>query len=92
MVDDETDFATAAGHTKMFRLQDYGGLIERQVSIQQETDCIEQTSLFNGVEMPPDQWRTTVRALLRVDIYGHEQDTFKHTGLRDLVTQSKSST
>jgi hypothetical protein len=41
---------------------------------------------FKPIEMPAWQWRTTVRALLRVDIYGHEQGGFKHKGLKDLVT------
>jgi hypothetical protein len=33
------------------------------------------------------QWRTTVRALLRIDIYGHESPGFKHKGLKDLVSE-----
>lgn len=47
--------------------------------------CVEKDLFFNAVEMPAHQWRTTVRALLRVDIYGHEQGGFKHKGLKDLV-------
>jgi hypothetical protein len=52
--------------------------------------CVEKEMFFNAVEMPAHQWRTTVRALLRVDIYGHEQEGFKHRGLKDLVTQMES--
>lgn len=37
--------------------------------------------------MPPHQWRTTVRALLRIDIYGHEQEGFRHKGLKDLISE-----
>lgn len=49
--------------------------------------CVAKEMFFNAVEMAPHQWRTTVRALLRVDIYGHEQGGFKHKGLKDLVAE-----
>jgi len=49
--------------------------------------CIEKDIFFNEVEMPPQQWRNTVRALLRVDIYGHEQPDFNFKGLKDLVSE-----
>lgn len=85
MIDDETEMATAAGQTKTFRFNDYGGMCGKTESIEQAITCFEKTMFFESVEMPPQQWRTTVRALLRVDIYGHEQPGFKHKGLRDLV-------
>ena len=85
MIDTETDEAITLGQTKTFRFHDYGGMCGRQESIQQAMTCVEKELLFNAVEMPPAQWRTTVRALLRVDIYGHEQPGFKHKGLKDLV-------
>lgn len=88
MIDEETDQAIAAGQTKMFRFHDYGGLCGRQTTtVQQAMTCVEKDLFFNAVEMPPAQWRTTVRALLRVDIYGHEQPAFKHKGLKDLVSE-----
>lgn len=89
MIDEETDQAVAAGQTKMFRFLDYGGMCGRQQAVQQAMTCVEKDMFFNAIEMPPAQWRTTVRALLRVDIYGHEQPTFKHKGLKDLVSESK---
>lgn len=91
MIDEETDTAIAAGQNKMFRFHDYGGLCGRQETVQQAMTCVEKDLFFNAVEMPPAQWRTTVRALLRVDIYGHEQATFKHKGLKDLISESKYS-
>jgi hypothetical protein len=87
MIDEETDAATNAGQMKEFKFQDYGGLCGGQQSIQQAIACAEKDLLFNAVEMPPVQWRTTVRALLKVDIYGHEQEGFKHKGLKDLVSE-----
>lgn len=87
MIDAETDLAVANGQTKQFRYHDYGGLCGRQQSIEQAMTCTEKELMFNAVEMPPAQWRTTVRALLRVDIYGHEQPGFKHKGLKDLVDE-----
>jgi hypothetical protein len=87
MIDAETDEAVALGQTKTFRFHDYGGLCGKQESVQQAMSCAEKELFFNAVEMPPAQWRTTVRALLRVDIYGHEQPGFKHKGLKDLVDE-----
>lgn len=85
MVDDETEAAAAAGQTKTFRFQEYGGLSEHQQDLQMAMSCAEQQVFINNVEMPPQQWRATVRALLRIDIYGHETPGFKHKGLKDLV-------
>lgn len=87
MVDDETDEAEASGQTKTFRFQDYGGLCGKQETVEHTMNCLDKELLFNAVEMPAHQWRTTVRALLRVDIYGHEQNGFKHKGLKDLVSE-----
>lgn len=87
MVDDEADAAEAAGQTKSFRFQDYGGLCGRQKTIEETMACLDKELLFNTVDMPAHQWRTTVRAMLRVDIYGHDLDGMKHKGLKDLVTE-----
>lgn len=62
-------------------------LITGKSTVQEALTCVAKEMFFNAVEMPPHQWRTTVRALLRVDIYGHEQGGFKHKGLKDLVTE-----
>ena len=87
MIDVETELAIAAGQTKTFRLQDYGGLFGSQEKIRSMSSCDGGELSFNSVEMPAQQWRTTVRALLRVDVYGHEQESFKYKGLKDLITE-----
>lgn len=87
MIDVETDAAVTLGQTKTFRFHDYGGLCGIQSSINETMACIEKEMMFNTVEMPPVQWRTTVRALLRVDIYGHDLPAFKHRGLKALITE-----
>lgn len=87
MVDDETDIAIANGQTKLFRFREYGGLCNTQESIQGAMVCLEKEMMFKDIEMPPMQWRNTVRALLRVDIYGHQQGEFNHKGLKDLVVE-----
>jgi hypothetical protein len=89
MVDDETTRAESLRQTKTFRFFDYGGLCGRQ-AISDEVACAETTKLASPIEMSPQQWRTTVRALLRVDIYGHEQPGFKYKGLKDLVAEMEN--
>lgn len=87
MIDDETEYAIALGNSKTFRFHDYGGMCGKQTDLESSMICMEKEIFFNSVEMPPHQWRSTVRALLRVDIYGHEQSGFKHKGLKDLVNE-----
>ena len=82
MIDGETTTAESLGQMKSFRFHDYGGL-----GGQSTVACIDSEQFARPVEMSPGAWRTTVRALLRVDIYGHEQPGFKHRGLKDLVTE-----
>jgi hypothetical protein len=85
MIDEEAEAASAAGRMKVFQFQDYGGMCGNRLTALGALQCVEKEMLFNAIEMPPAQWRTTVRALLRVDIYGHEQPGFTHKGLKDLV-------
>jgi hypothetical protein len=87
MIDEEADAAVAARKTKTFEFQEYGGLCATQTTIKGEMACIEKEMMFNAVEMPPMQWRNTVRALLRVDIYGHEAAGYKSKGLKGLVAE-----
>ncbi|KAG9234138.1 hypothetical protein BJ875DRAFT_377130 [Amylocarpus encephaloides] len=87
MIDDEMNAALAAGATKSFRFHDYGGLCQVQQTIKGEMACLEKEMMFKPVDMPPMQWRNTIRALLRVDIYGHEHAGFKHKGLKGLVEE-----
>lgn len=63
IVDVEANRAKAAGSSKVFRLSEYGGNLASYEA------CCERTALYENVEMDPDEWRRTVRALLRTDIY-----------------------
>ncbi|KAF7936050.1 uncharacterized protein EAE98_002269 [Botrytis deweyae] len=87
MVDEATAEAIAKGQTKIFRYLDYGGLCEHQRPINETVECIGNALSIADREMQPAEWRTTVRALLRADIYGHDQPGFKYKGLRDLVSE-----
>lgn len=90
MIDDETKTAVSLGRTKTFRFHDYGGMCRQQATAEDKIKCFENGKFSHPIEMSPTQWRTTVRALLRVDIYGHEQPGFKHRGLKDLVAEMET--
>jgi hypothetical protein len=77
MVDEETEKAKAAGIKNTFRMSAYGGLCGR------ETACMNAKHL-DEAEMDPTDWRTAVRGLLRVDVYGMEGVT---TGLRGIISE-----
>jgi len=85
MIDDEAAIATAAREEKTFSFEDYGGMCGSHLEV---VGC--NALLTEPVKMPPAQWRSTVRALLRVDMYGHEQGGFKSKGLRDLVFEMEA--
>ncbi len=85
MIDDETMTAESSGQMKSFRFQDYGGLCGKST-----VACVHSEMFARPIEMSPRAWRNTVRALLRIDIYGHEQPGFKHKGLKDLVTEMEN--
>lgn len=87
MVDEATAEAIAKGQTKIFRYLEYGGLCEHQRPINEAVECIGNALPITDREMQPAEWRTTVRALLRADIYGHDQPGFKYKGLRDLISE-----
>lgn len=82
MVDDETNVAIAAGQMKSFQFHDYGGL---NCDLKASIPCIAKQDMLHNMEMPPQQWRTSVRALLRIDVYGLEDGGIKHEGLKDII-------
>jgi hypothetical protein len=90
MIDDETTTAESLGKTKTFRFRDYGGMCGQKATTEDSVECFENGKFSKPIEMSPTKWRTTVRALLRVDIYGHEQPGFKHKGLKDLVAEMEN--
>jgi hypothetical protein len=69
-----------------FDIREYGGLWGALADPEQ--DC-GLTDLLRGTDMPPAQWRLTIRALLRVDVYGIKEDRpgkkFNQTGLKDVI-------
>lgn len=91
MIDEETEAATAAGEMKWFVFNKYGdmcGMRDMYESAAAGMTCVETKHLLDQpVEMPPAQWRSTIRALLRVDMYGHEQEGIKYKGLHDILTE-----
>lgn len=87
MVDEATAEAIAKGQTKIFRYLEYGGLCEHQKPLDKAVDCIGKALPMADREMQPAEWRTTVRALLRADIYGHDQPGFKYKGLKEIISE-----
>ncbi|ELQ40620.1 hypothetical protein OOU_Y34scaffold00414g51 [Pyricularia oryzae Y34] len=91
MVDAEVARATAQGLEIPFSLEQYGGLWGRL-----GTDACSNVAALERQTLAPIMWRTTVRALLRVDVYGYKfadqtaNDSMKtlarrQVGLRDIV-------
>jgi hypothetical protein len=87
MIDVETRRADAAGEMKPFNFTAYGGLPQSPELTSKSQPCSQQADFLNGLEMAPSQWRAAVRALLRVDIYGHKADDITLKGLKDLVSE-----
>jgi hypothetical protein len=85
MIDKETEEAQAAGKMKIFQLEAYGGVLGSNPRI-----CVCPNS-YNNTELNPSEWRSIVRALLRVDIYGNEHGCLNlsgsGTGLRGIISE-----
>jgi len=84
MIDNETDAAVKSGAMKTFDFEAYGGATQ---SIHESRVACTSGQHLTGQEalLKPGEWRTLVRALLRWDLYGHEEPGFKHMGLKDLI-------
>ncbi|CAM1506742.1 Fc.00g063830.m01.CDS01 [Cosmosporella sp. VM-42] len=92
MVDNETAEAKRQGRTFWFAFKDVGGLWG-QVGEGSESCGVIQS--YNNKSMPPDMWRLTIRALLRLDVYGLNEmkpggavapATYCQQGLKDVVS------
>jgi len=88
MVDDETKRAIAERRKVVFKLNGFGGMWGRLG----EADGCGANGNFMHREMEPAMWRLTVRALLKVDVYGISGDGNSgsavdpfHLGLKDIV-------
>ncbi|KAI4592012.1 hypothetical protein KJ359_011959 [Pestalotiopsis sp. 9143b] len=97
MVDQETAKAQAERREIAFMLDNYGGVWGGLG----KDDCCGTTKALNHRTMEPVMWRLTVRALMRVDVYGisgcedmgggggSSTDPF-HLGLKDIVNQMEN--
>ncbi|ETS87077.1 hypothetical protein PFICI_00905 [Pestalotiopsis fici W106-1] len=94
MVDQETAKAQAERRQIVFTLDNYGGVWGGL-----NDGCCDSTQALNRT-MEPVMWRLTVRALMRVDVYGisacedrgpgsSSGDPF-HLGLKDIVNQMEN--
>lgn len=90
MIDAETALAKHQGRNFLFRFKEVGGLWGN-MSI--ETSNCGVVANYDNKSMPPDMWRLTMRALLRVDVYGMTEpkaggtptQPFVQQGLKDVV-------
>ena len=67
MVDRETDLAKKEHRTFFFSFSEVGGLWGNVVG---DHGCCSALHSLNNSHLDPDTWRTTVRAILRLDVYG----------------------
>ncbi|KAL0939097.1 uncharacterized protein CTRU02_205707 [Colletotrichum truncatum] len=93
LVEAETTRAKRENHILTFRFAEYGGLWG-EMNIPEDNCGALRT--FNNREMDPDQWRLSVRGLLKVDIYGHDfmktdvtgkMVPYHHLGLKDVIKE-----
>ncbi|KAL2756295.1 hypothetical protein ACRALDRAFT_2053554 [Sodiomyces alcalophilus JCM 7366] len=95
LVDEATSQANEKGEKMVFRFTDYGGLWGR-LGDMDKVSPRSTVEMYDNRVMEPDQWRHTVRAVLKVDLYGFRVDgrtgadgsvvSHTHPGLRDVVT------
>jgi len=91
-VDMEAQKARAERRQLVFMLDGLGGLWG---GLSEERGCLVETQSFKHREMDPTLWRLTVRALLRIDVYGLSTNIMDlsspaggepfHLGLKDIV-------
>ncbi|KAL6826079.1 hypothetical protein J3E69DRAFT_355902 [Trichoderma sp. SZMC 28015] len=103
MVDRDTERAKQENQMLYFSYKDVGGIWTRvaaEDSAGNSPDC-ELLRSYNNRFLEPDTWRTTMRAILKVEVYGFNNRTASassldcsnscsyvnvHRGLRDVVT------
>ncbi|KND89472.1 hypothetical protein TOPH_05855 [Tolypocladium ophioglossoides CBS 100239] len=67
MVDDETDLAKRDNRTLFFSFKEVGAPWGNAVD---DVGCCSAIHSLNNSHLRPDVWRTTIRAILRLDVYG----------------------
>lgn len=90
MVDAETTAAKKEKRTFRFVFKDLGGLWGYVGRCGKGCAILQS---YNNSDMTPDMWRATIRALLRLDVYGMDapdgltkKDNYVQLGLKDVVT------
>ncbi|KAL3420901.1 hypothetical protein PVAG01_07346 [Phlyctema vagabunda] len=92
MVDIEATAAANRGESKTFNLQRYGGFNNCSISNptpQRLLKIREDEQMFSNKEMQPDMWRTCVRQMLKIDIYGFEskEEGCEYKGLKNILQE-----
>lgn len=89
MVDAETAAAKKEDRTFWFTFKELGGLWGYLFNSENRCSVMDN---YNNSTMAPDLWRATIRALLRLDVYGIEgldhmpkKNTYIQLGLKDVV-------
>lgn len=91
MVDAEAAAADADRRKLTFTIKGYGGLWGWMVRIDPSSKCGSADRL-EGAVLEPALWRLTVRALLKIDVYGINEETpgisetgARQPGLKDII-------
>ncbi|KAK2028700.1 hypothetical protein LX32DRAFT_693836 [Colletotrichum zoysiae] len=88
LIDNETARAINEGLNIKFSFTEYGGLWGK---MRCDAPCT-----VDDREMDPSTWRVSIRALLKIDIYGHDferkngagpAEPYHHIGLKDIIQQ-----
>lgn len=88
MLDKETANAKKEQRSIYFSFKEIGGLYG---SLGESESCVQAQTLHNQW-LKPDTWRTTMRAILRIDVYGFTENmhceaepAYHSNGLKDVV-------
>ncbi len=90
MVDAEVARATAENRKLTFSLAGFGGIWGK---LKEEDGRCGASAYLEGAQLEPAMWRLTVRALLKIDVYGVNHKTagmirtceFEQPGLKDII-------
>ncbi|KAL6873194.1 hypothetical protein J3F83DRAFT_606505 [Trichoderma novae-zelandiae] len=72
MIDRDTEQAKADQRLKYFSLQQVGGILARFMHDGKACTAVDYTLLrcYNNKSLEPEIWRTNMRAIIKVDVYG----------------------
>ncbi|OBR15562.1 C6 finger domain-containing protein [Colletotrichum higginsianum IMI 349063] len=93
LIDSEAAQAKKEGRCIKFCFAEYGGLWGE---LRRRGKTCGAMDLIDNREMDPDDWRLSVRGLLKIDVYGHDfeknngmgtAEPYHHLGLRDVIKE-----